>query len=187
VQFGTVTFMLTETILWKLCAEVTHDSVARDFRDHAGGGDALAEAITIDNRSLGNRKRDNRQAVDQDVLGRREEHFNGNTHRAMRRPQNIDAINLDRVHHANAPANVDVARELSTNFLAEVRRQLLRIIEFTMAKFLRKNNRGRDNRPGQRAAPRFVDAPDAGNADRAQFFFMPKSAAPIHHRKILKY
>jgi hypothetical protein len=83
VQFGTVTFMLTETILRKLGAEVTHDSVACDFRNHAGGGDALAEAITIDNRSLGNRKRDNRQAVDQDVIGRREEHFNGNTHRAM--------------------------------------------------------------------------------------------------------
>ena len=125
MQFGTVTFMLTETILWKLCAEVTHDSVARDFRNYAGGGDALAEAITINNRSLGNRKWNNGQAVDQDVLGRREEHFNGNTHRAMRRPQNIYAINLDRVHRANAPANVDVARELSINLLAEVRRQLL--------------------------------------------------------------
>ncbi len=85
MQFGAITFMLTKTILWKLGTEVTHDSVARDFRNHAGGGDALAEAITFDNRSLGNRERDNRQPVDQDVLGWSEQHFNGNTHRAMRR------------------------------------------------------------------------------------------------------
>ena len=118
VQFGTVTFVLTETILRKLGAEVTHDSVARDFGDDAGGGDALADAITIDNRSLGDRKRDNREAVDQNVIGWREEQSNGNAHRAMRRAQNIDAIDLDRVHHANAPTDLDVVGELDKNLLA---------------------------------------------------------------------
>ena len=125
MQLGTVTFVLAETILRKLGAEVTHDSVTRDFGDDAGGGDALADAITIDNRSLGNRKRDNREAVDQNVIGRREEQFNGNAHRAMRRAQNINAINLDRVHDANAPADVNVSRELEIDFLAQFQRQLL--------------------------------------------------------------
>ena len=40
MQFGSVTFMLAERILRKLCAKVTHHPVPRDLGDHAGGSDA---------------------------------------------------------------------------------------------------------------------------------------------------
>ena len=40
MQFGAVTFMLAERILWKLRAKVTHHSIARDLGDDAGGGNA---------------------------------------------------------------------------------------------------------------------------------------------------
>ena len=55
-----------------------------------------------------------------------------------------------------------------------------------MPKFLGKNDRGRDDRSGQCAASHFVDPPDAGDTNRAQFSLMPESAAPIHHGRILK-
>jgi hypothetical protein len=70
MQFGSVTFMLAERILRKLRAKVTHHPVARDLGDHAGSSDAQAEAITVDDGRLGKWKRDHRQPVDQDVVGR---------------------------------------------------------------------------------------------------------------------
>src|SRR5947208_2274482 len=39
MQVGSVTFMLAERILRKLCAKVTHHPVPHDLGDHAGGSD----------------------------------------------------------------------------------------------------------------------------------------------------
>jgi hypothetical protein len=85
VQFGSVTFVLAEAILRELGAKVTHHPIARHLGDHAGGSDAQADAITIDDRSLGKRKRDYRQAVDQDVLWRFEQDFDCHAHSPMAR------------------------------------------------------------------------------------------------------
>ena len=70
VQLGPVTLVLAETILRKLRAEFPHQPVARHLRDHARGRDAQAEAVAIDNRGLRERKRKDRQTIDQHVLGR---------------------------------------------------------------------------------------------------------------------
>jgi hypothetical protein len=95
MQFGSITFMLAETILWKLRAKVTHDPVTCYLRDNAGRSDAQADAITIDNCSLRKGKRDHRQSVDQDVLRRLEQGFDRQAHGAVARAQNVDAIDLD--------------------------------------------------------------------------------------------
>jgi hypothetical protein len=64
MQFCSVTFMLTETILRELRAKVTHDPVSRDLRDHTRRCDAQANAIAIDNCGLRYRKRNYRQTID---------------------------------------------------------------------------------------------------------------------------
>jgi len=70
VQLGSVTFVLAEAILRELTAKVTHHPVARYLGDHAGSSDAKTDAIAINNRSLRQRKRNDRQPIDQDVLRR---------------------------------------------------------------------------------------------------------------------
>jgi len=40
MQFSSVTFVLAEAILGELRTKVTHDAVARDLGNHAGGSDA---------------------------------------------------------------------------------------------------------------------------------------------------
>lgn len=70
MQFGAVTFMLAETIFGKMGAEVTHHSVAGDFGDHAGGGNAKAEAIAVYDGGLWTWKGNNGQTIDQNVIGR---------------------------------------------------------------------------------------------------------------------
>jgi len=67
MQLSPIAFVLTETILGKTRAKVPHQSVARHFRDHAGGRDTQAKATAIDQRSLGKGKRENGQPVDQDM------------------------------------------------------------------------------------------------------------------------
>jgi len=64
MQFSSVTFVLTERILWKLRAKVTHHPVACDLGDDAGGSDAQADAIAVDDGGLRKWKRDHRQPVD---------------------------------------------------------------------------------------------------------------------------
>src|SRR5205807_5380131 len=65
MQFGAVAFVLVETILGKLRAEVTHHPIARHFGDHAGSRDAQTVAITVDDRCLRQWKGKNRKAVEQ--------------------------------------------------------------------------------------------------------------------------
>jgi hypothetical protein len=86
MQFGGVTFVLAEAIFGKMSAEVTHHRVPGDFRDHARSGDRQAEAIAVDNGGLWKWKRNNGQAIDQDVIGRNGKRGKRRTHRLVRRP-----------------------------------------------------------------------------------------------------
>jgi hypothetical protein len=69
VQLRAVAFVLAEAIFRKTRAEVAHNRVARDLRDHARRGDAQAEAIAVDDRRLGQGKGKNGEPVDEDVIG----------------------------------------------------------------------------------------------------------------------
>jgi hypothetical protein len=104
MQVGAITFVLAETILGKMSAEVTHHRITCDFRDDARGGDAKTKAIAIDNGSLRKRKWNNWQAVDQYVFGCDRERGDCRTHRFVRGTQNIDSIDLLGIDNADCPA-----------------------------------------------------------------------------------
>src|ERR1051325_8014371 len=104
MQFGSVTFMLAERILWKLRAKVTHHSIARDLGNHAGGGDAQADASPVDDSGLRNWKRDDRQTIDQNMIGLVDQRFDCKAHGFMARTQNVDSIDLYGINDADSPA-----------------------------------------------------------------------------------
>ena len=95
MQFRAVAFVLAETIFRKTRAEVAHNRIASDFRDHGGRGDAEAVAIAIDERRLRQRKGKDWQAVDENVLRLKGEGRDGRAHRLMGRTQDVDRIDLD--------------------------------------------------------------------------------------------
>ncbi len=68
MQFRAVAFVLAEAIFGKARAEVAHNRVARNFCDHAGCGNAEAEAIAIDDRRLRERERENGETVDEHMV-----------------------------------------------------------------------------------------------------------------------
>jgi hypothetical protein len=185
MQFGSVTFMLAEAILGELSAKVTHHTVARDLGDDAGGSDAQADAIAVDDGRLRKWKRDHRQPVDQNVFGLFDQGFDRQAHRLMARAQNIDAIDLDGIDRANCPSDFRIGRQIRINFLAQFRRKLFGIVQATMTKFLRKDYSSGDNWTRQGTTPSFVNPGDLRDAGGAEFFFVTKSASPIHLRKSL--
>ena len=118
MQFSRIAFVLTEAIIGKTGAEVTHHSIAGDLGDHAGGGNAEAETIPLNNGGLRKWKRNNGQAIDQNVIGRNGKRGNGHAHRAVRRAQDIDAVDLDRIDNTYRPADLGIIAQLTINFFA---------------------------------------------------------------------
>ena len=142
MQFGAVTFMLAETILGKLRAKVTHHSIARDFRDHAGGSDTQTDAIAINDCCLWKWKWNDRQTVDQNVVGRFDQGLNCQTHGTVTGTQNINSVDLDGIHDPDSPSDFGIRNQFAIDLLAQFGRKLFRIIQPAMAEFLRKNHRG---------------------------------------------
>jgi hypothetical protein len=128
MQFGGVTFMLAEIILRKLRAKVTHHSIACDLGDHAGGSDAQAGAIPVNDCSLRKGKRNNGQAVDQNMMGLFKQRSNCEAHGPMACAQNIDPVNLDRIDDAHGPCNLRIAGKIDIDLLAQFRRKLFGIV-----------------------------------------------------------
>ena len=145
MQFGSVTFVLAEAILGELRTKVTHDAVARDLGDDAGGSDAKTDAITIDNRRLRKWKMDYRQPVDQDVLGRLNQGFDRQAHGAVTRAQNVDPIDLDGINNTDSPSQFGISDQFAIDFLAQFRRKLFGVIQATMTKFFGENDCRRDD------------------------------------------
>jgi hypothetical protein len=108
VQLGSVTFVLAEAILWELGAKVTHQPVARYLGDYAGGSDAQANAVTVDDGSLGKWKRNDGQSINQNVIGLVNERRDRQAHRLMARAQNVDAIDLDGIDRADCPSDFGI-------------------------------------------------------------------------------
>ena len=147
MQFGAVALVLVETIFRKLCAEVTHDPIARDFRDHARGGDGQTVTIAVNDCGLRKGEWKNRQPVDEHVLWRNCERSERDAHCLMRCAQNIDPIDLEMIDNADRPRDVAIRNQLIVNFVATFRRKLFRIVQLSMFEFFRQHNRGGDDWP----------------------------------------
>jgi hypothetical protein len=128
MDLSAVTFMLAEAILRKMGAEVTHHSVPGNFRDHTGSGDRKAQAIPIDNGGLGNWKRNNGQAINQDVVGCAGECCNGLAHRSVCGAQNVDAVDLRGIDNTDRPTEIGIGDQVVVNFFTQVRRELFGIV-----------------------------------------------------------
>lgn len=181
MKLGAVALVLAETIFGKLGAEVTHDSVAGDFRDHTRCRNRQAIAIAVDDGGLRKWKRKNWETVDQHVFGREAERPQRDPHRFMRRAQDVDSIDLKMVDNPHGPRDSGVGNELVINLVAALRRELLGIVQLWVPEFFGQNNRGCDYWPGQGAATCFINAGNSNDSGGAQFLFIPKSAATVAH------
>ena len=125
MQLGSVTLMLAETIVRKMRAKFPHQCVAGHLCDHARRRNAQAQAIAIDDRCLWEWERDNRQAIDQRMLGQNRKAGDRDPHRLMRGAQDIDSIDLERIDNPDCPDDVGSGCEVLVDLLPQLRRKLL--------------------------------------------------------------
>ncbi len=180
VQFRAVAFVLAEAILRKARAEVAHNRVARDFGNHAGRGNAQAEAIAIDNCGLRQRKGENGQTVDEHMVGAEAQGFEGDAHRFVRRSKDIDRIDLNRIDNSDRPRDCAVADQFVINLFASLGEKLLGVVQPAMPELFGENDRGRYDGTGERTPARLINAGDRRDTKRAQSAFMPETTATVH-------
>ena len=108
MQLGGVALVLVETIFGKLRAEVTHDPVARHFRDHARGRDGQTVAIAVDDCRLRTWEWKNGKTVNKDVFGRDRERRKRDPHGFVRCTQNVDSIDFQMIDHPDTPRDFAV-------------------------------------------------------------------------------
>jgi hypothetical protein len=183
VKFRPVALVLAEAILREPSAEVAHNRVARDLRDHARGGDGEAVAIAVDDRRLRQGKWKYGQPVDEDVLRFKGQSGDRDSHRFVGRAQNIDHVDLDRVNDADRPGDRIVRHQIVVNLFAFLRQKLLRVVQLSVPEFFREDDGRGYDWTRQRATPRFVDARDRGEAESAKLSFVSESAPPIHRQE----
>jgi hypothetical protein len=99
------------------------------------------------------------------VIGRNGKRGKGRAHRFVRRAQNIDPVDLDRIDNTDRPADLGITDQFTINFFTQFRCKLFGIVQAPMPKFFRENHCSGDNWTGQSPATGLVDAGDAGDTD----------------------
>jgi hypothetical protein len=81
--------------------------------------------------------------------------------------QNIDRVNLDGVDNSDRPGDRLIVDQFAVNLFAAFGEKLLRIVEPSMPEFFGEDDGGGYDRPGERTAPRFINAGDRGDTQGA--------------------
>ena len=180
VQLSAVALVLAEAIFRKTGAEVAHNFVPRDLRDHACRRDAETVAVAVDDGGLWQGEGEYWQAVDENVIGLKSESGEGDSHRLVGGAENIDRIDLHGIDDADRPGDGVVADDILVNLFPFLRQELFRIVQLPMLEFFRENDGGRDDRTSQGAASSLINAGNSTDPDGAQLLFMSKAAATVH-------
>jgi hypothetical protein len=117
------------------------------------------------------------------VVGLFDQRFDRQAHRTVACAQNVDPIDLDGIYNTDSPSDFGITDQVAINLFAQFRRELFGIVQAAMTEFFGENDSRGDNRTRQRTAAGFVNPSDARDSDGAKFFLVPKSAAPVGHRR----
>jgi len=103
---GAVSFVFGKSVLRPLQVVIDHQSVPRYLGDHAGGGNRVTTGVAFDQGSVRKSERAHAAAIDQDVLRRGPQLFQGQVHRAVRGLENIDLIDYLEINAGDRPMNL---------------------------------------------------------------------------------
>ena len=84
--------------------------------------------------------------------------------------KNIEPVDFLDLYHAERPTGRALLDQRG-RFFALLRGQQFRVFDLRMRESARQNNRGGNDRTGQRATPDFIDAGDGFETAGVAFFF----------------
>ncbi len=172
----------------KLRVVFFHHPVPGDLGDHAGGGDAQADCIALDDRRVRDRERMHRQPVDQRVVrpaarGRRTARRIASW--VARRMLSRSTSPADNAAHAQTTRGV--ARQFAVDRLPPSRGQFLGVVQVPVRKAFGQDDRRRHDGSRQRTASGLVDARDQPCRARfaqPRFVFQMRSRRPGRGRGV---
>lgn len=173
---GAVAFVLCELIAGKLCIQREHQPVAGDFGNHARRSDAETETVATNKGSLRNRKRLNRQPIDQDVVWLRRQASDCTAHPFVGRSEYIQPVDFPRLHDGKTPENRRVVCEFIKQNVTLAGCEFFGVREDSVAVSDWKDNSRRNDWSGKRAAPCFIDSRNKTQTPRTKLVFVREAA-----------
>ena len=116
---GSVAFVLGETVFGPLFVVPTHEAVTSDLGEDAGGGDAVALGVALDDGGLGCGERGHGAAVHQHMRGGRGKLGEGGVHRAVGGLEDVDFVDDGCADDADAEMNFRFRVNGGKKFLAD--------------------------------------------------------------------
>ena len=175
-----VAFVACKMVLRKLAIPFPHHCIARHFCENRGCRNGDADRVASDDRNLRNCKIEI-QCVDQQQIGQGIDPQNGLIHGQAGRLQNIDPVDLGRLHACKGPCECP-ASNFVRQPLSPRRGKLLAVFQSSNP-FLRiQNNCCCHNRPEQRSSSHFIETSNSAMAVSPAPSLVPRAAsAPSTH------
>jgi hypothetical protein len=134
-----------------------HETITRDFGNHAGSRDGEAFAIAFDDGGLWDGKRFNGQAVNQRVHRLDAQAQQRAAHGQMGGAQDIEGINLSWTHLGYAEDNPGIRNQLGVNLVTSLLSEFFTVIEGSAPVTLGQDNGSGDHGPGQGTPAGLID------------------------------
>ena len=88
-----------------------HHTIARNFRNHAGCGNAERSGVAIDDCGLRKRKSRDRQTIDKEVFRKRYQTRHGSLHGQVGRAKDVDLIDFCNRSQTDSEYNFGVRNQ----------------------------------------------------------------------------
>jgi hypothetical protein len=125
-----------------------HHTIARNFRNHAGGGNAERSGIAVDDCCLRKRKSRDRQTVDKEMFRKRYQTRHGSLHGQVGCAKDIDLIDFCYRSQTDSECNFGVRNQRLVIRFTSQTRELLGIVKPAKPEVWRQHDRGGDYRSG---------------------------------------
>jgi len=156
-----------------------HHTVAGNFRNHTGGGNAERLGVAIDDSSLGKRKGRDRQAVNKEVFRKRCQTRDGSLHGQVGCAEDVNLIDFCDRGYADSEYNFGVRNQCLIIAFASQGGELLGVVEPNKPKIWWQHDGGGDHRSRQRSASCLVDSGDTINSLSVKTSLKPKGAGEL--------
>ena len=161
-----ISFVAAEPVLGVNVVPFAHGAVAEHFGNDGGGGDGVAAFIALNDGELGDGDIE-RESVDQDVIGRGLELFDGELHGEAGSMVDVDAVDGFGVDGCNSPGDSTFLNAAGEHF-AVGRFYLFGIVKTTDRATGTENNCSGYDGTEQGTAADFIGTGDGHKSARAQ-------------------
>ena len=152
-----ITFVAGKAILRVGGVEVHHESVAGDFGDDAGGGDAQAQGVAGDQGGVGYRESAHGESINEGVLGFLREGGNGADHGEVGGAEDVEGVDFLDGGCGDGPVDFRAGAEDGVDGFALFGGEFFRVVQAIEVEVMGQDDGGGHDGAGEGTASGFID------------------------------